>query len=247
MKTPARIARWIRRNRQSVFELALPRQVTPTWSPGDPAHSMTVLLLAPTGIQSAEMTAAILDLGVGRVLRISSISKLRHVEHEPVPGDVAVVCGTQRLTSRRRLRLLNRAGWSDVIINHGGAEAADLLDLPERHHHRPPIQHRPDNLGESMASEERIEQIDSGIDKIRTEKPYSNHADAIAALDWLASASSDMHKALNASDDTAAIAGLQDRIETLDRLHSSVVATMKRTDKKVPERHLEPTTTEVES
>ena len=171
MKKSPRIARWLRRNRLSVFELTLPGHVTPKRAPGDPAHSMTVLLLAPTGIESAEMTAAILHLGVGRVLRVSSIAKLRHVNHEPVPGDVVVVREVRRLTSRRLLRHLNRAGWSDVIVNHGGAEAADLLDLPERHNHRPPIQHRPDNRGKTMASEERIEEIDSGIDKIGTEKP----------------------------------------------------------------------------
>ncbi len=90
-----------------------------------------------------------------------------------------------------------------------------------------------------MISDDRIEEIDSGIDKIRTEKPYDNHSDAIAALDWLAAAINDVRKAVNASEDTAAIARLQDRIETMDRLHSSVVASIKRMEKKVPERHLE--------
>jgi len=29
---------------------------------------------------------------------------------------------------------LKRADWADVIVNHNGAAAADLLDLPMRHH-----------------------------------------------------------------------------------------------------------------
>lgn len=97
-----------------------------------------------------------------------------------------------------------------------------------------------------MTSEDRLEEIDSGIDRIRSEKPYGSHADAIAALDWLTAAGNDVRKALNAAEDTGTIARLQDRIDTLESLHSSVVARMKRTDKKVPERHLDQSTQEVE-
>jgi len=97
-----------------------------------------------------------------------------------------------------------------------------------------------------MTSEDRLDEIDSGIDRIRSEKPYENHSDAIAALDWLTSASNDVRKVLNASDDIGTITRLQDRIDTLESLHSSVVARMKRTDTDVPERHIDRTTTGVE-
>ena len=137
MKKSHRIARWLHRNRNSVIELTLPRQVTPTRAPGDPAQSMTVLLLAPVGIQSATMTAAILQLGVGRVLRVSSMSTLRLVNHKPVDGDLAIVQPAPWFTSRCLLRHLKRAGWSDVIINPGGADAADLLALLRTPDNRP--------------------------------------------------------------------------------------------------------------
>ena len=97
-----------------------------------------------------------------------------------------------------------------------------------------------------MTSQERLEEIGFGIDKIRKEKPYDNHSDAIAALDWLTAASNDVRKILGASDDTGEMARLQDQISTLDRLHSSVVASIKRTDTKVPERHLKQTANIVE-
>ena len=97
-----------------------------------------------------------------------------------------------------------------------------------------------------MTFDDRLDEIDSGIAKVRSEKPYDDHNDAIAALDWLASASNDVCKVLNVSDDTAAIGRLQERKDTLDRLHSSVAASMKRSDKKVPQRHLERTTTQVD-
>jgi hypothetical protein len=130
MKKSRRMARWLHRNRRAVIELSLPRQVTATRAPGDPAQSMTVLLLAPKGIESASMAAAILHLGVGRVVRVSSMATLRHVNHEPTHGDVAIVHPAPWFTSRRSVRHLKRAGWVDVIVNHNGTAAADLLDLP---------------------------------------------------------------------------------------------------------------------
>jgi len=154
MKKSGRIGRWMHRRRRSVIELTLPRQVTPTRAPGDPAQSMTVLLLAPTGTESASVAAAILHLGVGRVLRVPSIATLRHVKHKPIHGDVAIVHPAPWATSRRPVRLLKRAGWPDVIVaSHNGAGVADLLDLPTRHHDCPPFQpstrqpRRPDDVG----------------------------------------------------------------------------------------------------
>ena len=89
MKKSRLVARWLHRNRDSVIEFTVARQVTPTRAPGEPPRSMTVLPLAPIGIESASLTAAILHLGVGRVLRVSSMATLRRVNHEPLPGDVA--------------------------------------------------------------------------------------------------------------------------------------------------------------
>ena len=97
MKKSRRIARWLHRGRHGVVELALPRQVTPTRAPCDPAQSMTVLLVAPMGIESAVMTAAMLDLGVGRVLRITSTATLRHC-------DMSIMCPPM-VTSLSSVRL----------------------------------------------------------------------------------------------------------------------------------------------
>ena len=130
MKKSRQIARWLHRGRHGVVELALPRQVTPTRAPCDPAQFMTVLLVAPMGIESAVMTAAMLDLGVGRVLRITSTATLRHVNHVPAHGDVAIVRPTQRCAEGRLLRHLKCAGWSEIIIYRGGgANAGELLGL----------------------------------------------------------------------------------------------------------------------
>jgi len=141
MKKSRRFARWLHLSRLSVVEFVLPRQVTPTRAPGDPTQSMTVLLLAPIGIESAAMTAGMLHLGVGKVFRISTIATLRHVNHQPSQGDVAIVRPAQRLTSRRLLKRLKRAGWTDVIITRGGVDAAEILDLPVRTMVTKPVRH----------------------------------------------------------------------------------------------------------
>jgi len=129
MRKPRRIARWQLRNRLAVVELTLPRQVTPTRAPGDPAQSITVLLLAPAGLKSADMTAGILHLGVGRVLRVTSIAALRRLNHTPTTSDVAIIGSAAWSNSRRLHRDLRRAGWSEVIIRSNGAAAADLLQI----------------------------------------------------------------------------------------------------------------------
>lgn len=48
----------------------------------------------------------------------------------------------------------------------------------------------------------------------------------------------DVRKVQHDSEDAGVIARLQDQISTLDRLHSSVVTSLKRTENKVPGRHL---------
>ena len=135
MKKPPRIARWQLRNRLSVVELTLPRQVTPTRAPGDPAQSITVLLLAPVGPKSADLAAGILHLGVGRVLRVSSIGALRRLNHTPTTSDVAIIGAASWSNSRRLHRRLRRAGWSAVLTRSDVAAVADGLAR------RPPIVH----------------------------------------------------------------------------------------------------------
>jgi hypothetical protein len=127
MRRPPSIARWQLRSRLSVVELTLPRQVTPTRAPGDPAQSITVLLLAPVGVKSADLAAGILHLGVGRVLRVSSIAALRRLNHTPTTSDVAIIGPASWSNSRRLHRKLSRAGWSAVLSRSEVAVLADGL------------------------------------------------------------------------------------------------------------------------
>lgn len=89
-----------------------------------------------------------------------------------------------------------------------------------------------------MVSDERYVQILSGVERIKQEKPYGAEADAVAALDWLSSAGSDLRGGLNnAEGDVAQIARLQGLLETVDALHASVTARMQREGDAVPTRH----------
>ena len=101
MKKSRRIARGSTAVGKASSNWLSPARSLPTRAPCDPAKSMTVLLVAPMGIESAVMTAAMLNLGVGRVLRITSTATLRHVNHVPAHGDVAIVRPTQRCAEGR--------------------------------------------------------------------------------------------------------------------------------------------------
>jgi hypothetical protein len=78
-------------------------------------------------MESAVMTAAILHLGIGRVLRVSSMAALRRLHYTPTASDVAIICPPSWISSRRLHRNLRRAGWSDVIIRPDDAMVADVL------------------------------------------------------------------------------------------------------------------------
>jgi len=89
-----------------------------------------------------------------------------------------------------------------------------------------------------MVSEERLEAIVSGVEKIRQDKPYADNADAIAALDWISAATNDVESALgDSADDVTAMANLQELIDSLERLHSSITSAIKRSGEDVPRRH----------
>jgi hypothetical protein len=89
-----------------------------------------------------------------------------------------------------------------------------------------------------MVTEQRLDAIATGIEKIKQDKPYDDTADAIAALDWISAATADLRTALGrATADPAALAALQDLLDSLQRLHSSIGAGIKRSGGDVPRRH----------
>ena len=91
-----------------------------------------------------------------------------------------------------------------------------------------------------MAAKERLEAIHSGIEKIRQDKPYADNSDAIAALDWISSATDDVKSTLDESaDEVTAIANLQELIDSLERLHSSITSAIRRSGEDVPRRHVD--------
>jgi hypothetical protein len=89
-----------------------------------------------------------------------------------------------------------------------------------------------------MVSADRLDDILSGIEKVKQDKPYADDAEAIAALDWISAATADVTGALGRSaEDTSAMATLQELLNSLEALHSSVTAAMKRAGQDVPRRH----------
>ena len=88
-------------------------------------------------------------------------------------------------------------------------------------------------------SEDRYTEIHSGIERIKAEKPYENRDDAIAALDWLSSAVSDLRGAQRAREphEIVEITRLAADIDSLDSLSEAIRTRMKANDQGVPSRH----------
>jgi hypothetical protein len=89
-----------------------------------------------------------------------------------------------------------------------------------------------------MVSADRLDGIRTGVEKIKQDKPYAEDAEAIAALDWISAAAVDVNAELGRSAaDTSAMAHLHELLGSLDALHTSVTAAMKRKGQEVPRRH----------
>lgn len=98
-----------------------------------------------------------------------------------------------------------------------------------------------------MLKDERFAEILAGVEKIKQEKPYDDTADAIAALDWLASAGDDLRKGVkDSAGDMSALARTQELLNTVDALSSSVQSKIKRDGDDVPLRHSKESTPRVE-
>jgi len=89
-----------------------------------------------------------------------------------------------------------------------------------------------------MVDDERYVEIQAGLEKIRTEKPYDDTSDAIAARDWLSSAIGDLRKQLRKSaDNPGQVARLQELLTLSESAASSIEARIKQQGDRVPQRH----------
>ncbi len=88
-------------------------------------------------------------------------------------------------------------------------------------------------------SADRYTEIHAGTERIKAEKPYENRDDAIAALDWLSSAVSDLRGAQRALEphEIVEITSIAADIETLDSLSEAIRTRMKANEQGVPSRH----------
>ena len=88
-------------------------------------------------------------------------------------------------------------------------------------------------------SEDRYAEIHAGIERIKAEKPYEGRDEAIAALDWLSSAASDLRGAQRglAPEEIVQITKLASDIDVLESLSEAIRTRMKANDQGVPSRH----------
>lgn len=89
-----------------------------------------------------------------------------------------------------------------------------------------------------MVDDERYVEILAGLEKIRTEKPYDDTVDAIAARDWLGAAITDLGNGLaRSADDPAELARLHELLTVSEGIAASIEARIKQRGRQVPERH----------
>lgn len=88
-------------------------------------------------------------------------------------------------------------------------------------------------------SDDRYDEIISGTERIKQEKPYADRDDAIAALDWITAATDDLRRAQHKLKpaEILLIADLERHIAALDSLHQSIQSRMAANDQHIPGRH----------
>ncbi|MET0864889.1 MAG: hypothetical protein ABWZ98_11190 [Nakamurella sp.] len=88
-------------------------------------------------------------------------------------------------------------------------------------------------------SDDRYAEIRAGAERIKAEKPYEKRDDAIAALDWLNSAGSDLRAAQRSLEpsDIVQMTKLATDINVLDSLSEAIRTRMKANEQGVPSRH----------
>ena len=88
-------------------------------------------------------------------------------------------------------------------------------------------------------SDQRYTDIRAGAERIRLEKPYENRDDAVAALDWLSAAVSDLRGAQKRlpAGEIVEITRLGADIDVLDGLSQAIATRMNANDQHVPGRH----------
>ncbi len=118
----------VRRPRDSVVELALPEQRLVVHPAVPSLRSATVLIAAPGRSTWVPLTARLLGMGVGRVLRAESVGAVDAVIASGTPGELALVSVAFHTKKQRLIRDLRKAGWSRVLALATRSDSQSVLD-----------------------------------------------------------------------------------------------------------------------
>ena len=90
-------------------------------------RSSTVLVVAPGHAAWAPLTAGMLEMGIGRVLRAESPAAVDAIIANQSPGDLALVSTALGRKSRKVIRRLRAAGWHHVLALATGNDPAPVI------------------------------------------------------------------------------------------------------------------------
>ena len=110
-----------------MIEIAVPPQRASLDPAAGALRSSTVLVVAPGHAAWAPLTAGMLEMGIGRVLRAESSAAVDAIiEHRP-PGDLALVSTALGNKTGKVVRRLRAAGWRRVLALATGADPTPVV------------------------------------------------------------------------------------------------------------------------
>lgn len=112
----------------TVVELALPRQRPAVHPAATSLRSATVLIAAPGRSTWLPLTARLLGMGVGRVLRAESVAAVDALIGSQPAGELALVSVAFHTNEQRLIRDLHRAGWSRVVALATSSDTGPALE-----------------------------------------------------------------------------------------------------------------------
>ncbi len=116
-----------RANARTVEIAVPPHRAAPLHPVAGALRSSTVLVVAPGHAAWAPLTAGMLEMGIGRVLRAESAAAVDAIIAQRSPGDLALVSTALGGKTRKIVRKLRAAGWHRVLALATGTDPAPLI------------------------------------------------------------------------------------------------------------------------
>jgi DNA-binding CsgD family transcriptional regulator len=115
------------RSTAPTIEIAVPPHRASLSPAGGALRASTVLVVAPGHAAWAPLTAGMLEMGIGRVVRAESSAAVDAIIAQRAPGDLALVSTALGDKTSKVIRRLRAAGWQRVVALATGADPTPVI------------------------------------------------------------------------------------------------------------------------